>query len=696
MFTDYCASMLQNNSKWIRVLIYCGFTAVGAIIYRQWFTGHIFSAADFHYSFPSAISELLHPSIWGQLDNMGDVNLLLWRMPLGIAQGLLLKLGMGKNISDMFLFFWPTAILPLIAGYEFVYKFVKSRPAAIIGALVFAFNTYYLAILSQGHILLTIAGAFALLGLVAFVNLLEKEKGYWAIISALLLFISCIYDLRVFYIIAGMAVLYAAYFYWTVKPIKPKQLISKWYIFLPLILVLLLNVYWVVPSFFAGILSNNPLLDRGLFGNGFWQLASSITLFHPFWTGATPIWFVTQAIPFYFWLVPIAAFSALFINRKNKNILFFGALALVGIFFTKQVDDPFSKIYPWLFVHVPGFNAFREATKFYFIIAVAYSVLIGSLVNWLLQSSKGIFRRRWVKYAPVAVIALLFLWNTKPLLNGQMKTLISPRNIPDDYVQMQKVFDQQPDYYRVLWLPRVATWDNNNHNHISLDGTKLLSSQKITSVNESSIVNDIANLLKKPTTPQLLSELSVKYIVVPISDPENDDDLFSLSRGDRNVLIAELDKLNYLKRVDVGTKNVIVYESNNRYSHFWVAGNSNVDWQFINSSEYKIRVAKSLTQINLNFSEKYHDKWQVAAGPFSWWKVISGKQEHLPASAHIKTQAGLNSFVISQELLKENSEFTVYFEPQAYLYAGLVVSGFILLGCIAGLLYFYKKSKKHA
>jgi len=37
-----------------------------------------------------------------------------------------------------------------------------------------------------------------------------------------------------------------------------------------------------------------------------------------------------------------------------------------------------------LYDNLPGFNAFREASKFYVLIALGYAVGIASLVEWLL------------------------------------------------------------------------------------------------------------------------------------------------------------------------------------------------------------------------------------------------------------------------------------------------------------------------
>jgi len=47
-----------------------------------------------------------------------------------------------------------------------------------------------------------------------------------------------------------------------------------------------------------------------------------------------------------------------------------------------------------LYDNLPGFNAFREASKFYILIALAYAVGIASLVEWVLPEREGGKKRR--------------------------------------------------------------------------------------------------------------------------------------------------------------------------------------------------------------------------------------------------------------------------------------------------------------
>lgn len=55
---------------------------------------------------------------------------------------------------------------------------------------------------------------------------------------------------------------------------------------------------------------------------------------------------------------------------------FFALLALLGVFLSKQVAPPGGVIYKILFEYFPGFSAFREASKFFVLIAMSYSVMI--------------------------------------------------------------------------------------------------------------------------------------------------------------------------------------------------------------------------------------------------------------------------------------------------------------------------------
>lgn len=68
-------------------------------------------------------------------------------------------------------------------------------------------------------------------------------------------------------------------------------------------------------------------------------------------------------------------------------VVFFALLSVIGILLGKQVSEPWGNLYYFLYDHLPGFNAFREASKFYILVVLGYAVGIGALVEWILPKS---------------------------------------------------------------------------------------------------------------------------------------------------------------------------------------------------------------------------------------------------------------------------------------------------------------------
>ena len=145
-----------------------------------------------------------------------------------------------------------------------------------------------------------------------------------------------------------------------------------------------LNIFWVLPFAVSGSLDDNAGVGRSLFGNSYFELDDAMYLSHPFWTGYGVKWFSDQPTPWWLSLLAIFAWVGFWVGRKNRFVLFFALMALVGILLGKQVSEPFPTLYNWLYETLPGFNAFREASKFYVLIALGYAVGIASLVEWLL------------------------------------------------------------------------------------------------------------------------------------------------------------------------------------------------------------------------------------------------------------------------------------------------------------------------
>lgn len=101
---------------------------------------------------------------------------------------------------------------------------------------------------------------------------LEAEKKSYLIYSILVTFLICILEFRFGFITIGLVSLIL---------LMQKRFKN---ILLFISTLILLNSYWVLPSFLSSFLFSNGTISRGLFGSNFFTSVQAIFLHHPFWT----------------------------------------------------------------------------------------------------------------------------------------------------------------------------------------------------------------------------------------------------------------------------------------------------------------------------------------------------------------------------------------------------------------------------
>jgi hypothetical protein len=524
---------------------------------------------------------------------------------------------------------WPIVIFLVISSYLLIYKVTKSAIGSFIGTLVYSFNTYFLNG-QTGHLTLMAAFAFAPLALLFFMKILETRKMYFIALTAVFGFIVSFYEFRAFYMLAAVFFLFFLYFLLCQKNKSIKEILKTCLFALsPLILIGLLNSYWLLPLSKTGAITSNQFFSRGLFGN-FLNIYEAFTLFHPFWTGSKPAIFEVQHIPFFSWLIPAFVIMSLILNQKRKDIIFFSLVLSIGILLTKQSGPPFESLYLWLYNHIPGFNAFREASKFFFLIALAYSVLIGGFIQWLWKSKQNIF----LKYILTFGIAFVFLWNTNPILNGKIQTLFVPREIPSDYLKIEKFINNQNTFFRTLWLPKESRWGTYSNLHPRISTVDTIGSlwDPLTTYNQRgvgyAVEKEITDILQKPFSNNLLDISSIKYLIIPIKDTKNDDN-FYVYYGNRDIFVKELKNLPYLHEKKLNLKELKLYENLDYKPHIYLTEEKetlykNVEFKavsgtFISPTQYKIKITNISKPLFINFSETYHPDWKLSIGNFKWF-----------------------------------------------------------------------------
>lgn len=535
------------------------------LIYFRWLNFDIFTYGDWNYKFIQTLRESTMPFAWVGDIGFGSFNEFIWRMPLDVLFGLFSLIGAGLHISDKFLIFWPLALTTVIAPYVFVYELTQRRIAALAATLFYATNTYFLAINSQGHQLLPLAFNFLTIAFAVFIRALRSGNMLHFLVTAVLLFIAGFIDFRVFYI--GIFLLSAyALFFWPRTRDKAFRVSLRKKVLLFYAIAIGLQFYWLFAFAQNYGAESSEVLARSLFGNSYWDLASVMTLHHPFWDGFSTTWFVKNEVPFYFWLVPILAFSTLLLKPRYKYVTFFAVTAIIGILLGKQVSEPFREIYTLLFEYFPGFSAFREATKFYYLTLLGYSVLLGYIVMKVVDSRPKAFVKKIGRGLLIAVFAGLCLVNAWPYISGSMERLLSPRSLPPDYALLEKQLEtKDQSYSRTLWVPASSRWSYYSQNHPRLNATSLLSTKLDNPGDKRDVPtqHDLLALLNSETFSHYLSLSAIKYVIVPLRDIDNQNDFFSFYGDSRQPYIDALDSLPFLRKVEDTYQELAVYEFRN-------------------------------------------------------------------------------------------------------------------------------------
>ncbi|HKU18913.1 MAG TPA: hypothetical protein VJP80_06605 [Candidatus Saccharimonadales bacterium] len=565
-----------------RAVIWLG--VISVVTHAHWlFDPRVFTSGDWWFISLQKYRDFVSFSPIWVTDGFGGTSATPGFYLIRFFEGVLTLAGSSFAFNEKLFFFVPITFVGTFGTYLFLRQYFKEW-LSFVGAIVFAFNTAMLFNYA-GALTIAVADALTPITLYCFRRLLVSPRNprlLWA--SAFLFAIMSAYEVRIALLVLAMAgglVLYNT----LMTGRKWEYLRERLWPLAKFGLVLTaLQAFWLLPYIVgsrAGVTFSN-LLGQSLFVS-FSNVQNALTLYHPFWTGARPATFVVQQIPLYAWLIPLAAFGGLLFRRQrvHKEVGYWALLGVVGLFLVKQVNQPLVEAYPWLFAHIPGFAAFREASKFYLLIALSYAVLIpytlAGCKQWL---------ERHVHWRPVRVptslvlyialsvgVVLLFAVNMLPLLTGSLRTLYIPRQMPNDYATLNTFVGKQTGYFRLLWMPTVPRWAAQTSVHPSLSATNVSQGAWLTSLSTNNLgagatLRDKAgNMFSQMTSNSFLDRASVKYVVVPLRDTANEDDFIRNYGDDRQYFINQLTKATYLRRVNIGTAQLAVYENTGYQPH---------------------------------------------------------------------------------------------------------------------------------
>lgn len=623
------------------------------------FSKLLISGGDYTNPFASVVSFTANFWSWCDYNGLGfgcaAIN--LHATPLWYLALLLQTIKFPVFLSERLLWWVPFFIGGFISIVALFRKIFPNNKFWFFTPIIYLFNTYILMILGGGQIA-GIGLGYAITPLLVwlFIRSLEKLTLKRVIFIGFFLTLLVIIDPRIAFIGYLACVLCGIfYFLWKKDFSKKTFFIVFIAIVSPSAIAALMHAYWISPFL---IIHQNPLIQLGpaystAVSTQFFSFAkfeNAIGLLHPNWP--ENIFGKTYFMMPQFLLLPIMAFgSLLFVSKKKAKqemqsfyIIFLCLLALTGIFLAKGFQNPFGQIYLWIFSYVPGFELFRDPTKWYLFVALSYSMLIPFTISKLYET---ILQKNFliiiVKKLFVVCIASYLVFLIYPLFLHQLTGTFISQQEPKEYRELDSFLNSQPGFFRTLWIPTIGQFSLYSPNHPIM------------------LLNQLWPKLKNPSqlegyiTP--IQEMAVKYVIIPY---DSNREIFLTDRkyDEKKYLqtIRNIKQIPWLKQ-KISFGKIIVFEVPNTKNKFFSTGKVNISYKERNPTDYILTLTNVQKNDRIIFSETFDSQW------------IARQNGYNEISQPFDTI--LNSFVL---LNRGNMQIEISYRPQQWVWVGLSVS----------------------
>src|SRR3989344_3505059 len=635
------------------------------LIFKQWFSLDLIAGGDFQVYYSEMFRDFSNFPLpaWNLFLNGGmggNSSSLLWNLvavqiPITFF-GLILKLDW--NLIQRLGYFYPFLFLIFFPIF-FTFRKILKFPFLVLACLIYATNTYILMIAGGGQIF--IAGSYAIAPLVLYTfyqvinsNSQSRKENIKKILHTVVFFsLQLLLDIRIAYVTLVCVILFIL-----VRAIKEKR-VKIIYKVIPVAVILILSfsihAFWFIPTVLIG---RNPLEQ---FGTAFTSLGSvkffsfadfpaSIALLHPNWP--ENIFGKTYFMKPEFIIIPIIAFSSILLLSKGKKdesrliAIFFSLLAILGSFLSKGANDPFGNIYIFLFENVPGFVMFRDPTKWYIMTVLSFSFIIPFTVQKL---SDRYLKKEILRTTTLICFFIFWVFLIRDGVFGSLGGNLSSSKVPEEYLRLKEFILSEKKFSRTLWLPKTQRYIYYSSNHPAGD---------VSSLFRNSSLSANFKLLKQDKTEELLSNHSIKYLVVPF-DSEKEIFLEDREYREKNYMdiLREVRSIDYLSEI-YGLGKIAVFEISNPKDHFWSPSETlSIDYKYVNPSKYVVNVKSAKKGDTLVFSESFDNLWQAQVNDSRVGsEMFNGR---------------LNSFKLPRG---GDYSLTIYFAPQDWVKLGAVIS----------------------
>jgi tetratricopeptide (TPR) repeat protein len=441
---------------------------LGIAVRQAWISAMPLAAGDWAWRSGSRLSAFFPwPSLWDSTLSLGGANRFLaaFRFPVYAVAGVLAHLGASWTLIEKVLFFIPFAALLPVAGWLLAREIMGRTRWTLLTPLLLLGNTYFL-VEANGEIPLTLSEAIGVLALLGFLRSMRRRSAGWAAATGLLMAVACTFDIRPAYL---CLVLMAMYFVILALTSPDWRIIRRRALLGALTVGTFVGTqaFWVLPLLTYHGNPGFPVPPTPDFsiltlGHG---LSGVIAL----WTGGLPAVNVQAPLNPVFMILPILALTPLLARRLTPEVIWLGLAALVFALFVSTDNAPLGGVYDWMYAHVPGWNLFREGSKFLFVVGVAYAILIPIALRMAFEwaASRPPSRRRNTVRSGAAVallgVVVLSSWSISVLESGKLQSTTNPTTMPASFSALSTMLVSDPRPGAVLWFGQPVTTEGLRH-----------------------------------------------------------------------------------------------------------------------------------------------------------------------------------------------------------------------------------------
>lgn len=268
----------------------------------------------------------------------------------------------------------------------------------------------------------------------------------------------------------------------------------------------------------------------------------------------------------------------------------------------------------------------------------------------------------------VGLIFFYLLWIVRPAFLGQLTGTFESHPIPASYTKLASFLTSDKKFSRTLWIPTTERYGFFSFIHPFISSYDLFNTSSISAT---------LSTLGKPNEEKILSEESIKYIIVP---EDTGKEIFLKDRKYDNsqyvATIKAIQKISWLHELS-GFGKVHIFSVNNTKNHFWVNNHAaKITYVTISPTKYTVKLQGVHKGDMLVFTDAYDSGW-----------VLHTNSQQISSKLFNNT---INSFVLPQS---GDYQVIIQFKGQEWVVVGIWISGITLIVLLGLFVWSWIKAK---